>query len=44
MAKVTYSQGRSPSFITNIVRLQSLVAMPLIGYVFGSQVMTSGAT
>jgi hypothetical protein len=43
-AKVTYSQGRSPSFITNIVRLQSLVAMPLIGYVFGSQVMTSGAT
>jgi hypothetical protein len=43
-AKVTYSHGRSPAFITNIIRLQSLVAMPLIGYVLGSQFMTPGAT
>ncbi len=42
-AKVTYSQGRSPAFITNIIRLQSLVGMPLLGYLLGAQLMTPGA-
>ena len=42
-AKVTYSQGRSPAFIVNIIRLQSLIVLPLLGYVVGSQFMTSGA-
>jgi hypothetical protein len=42
--KVTYSHGRSPALITNIIRLQCLVLMPLIGYVLGSQAFTTGAT
>jgi hypothetical protein len=41
--KVTQSHGRSPALISNIVRFQSLVLMPVIGYVVGSQIMTSGA-
>ena len=41
--KVTQAQGRSPALITNIVRLQSLVAMPAIGYFVGSQFITLGA-
>ncbi|MFO1033704.1 MAG: hypothetical protein U1E15_06400 [Hyphomicrobiales bacterium] len=36
--KVTYSQGRSPAFIANIIRLQSLIVMPVLGYVVGAQV------
>jgi len=40
--KVTQAQGRSPDLITNIVRLQCLVAMPFIGYYVGSQFITSG--
>ena len=43
MAKVTYSQGRSPALITNLIRLQSLVALPLLGYFVGSQFFTPGA-
>jgi hypothetical protein len=36
--KVTYSQGRSPAFIANIIRLQSLIVMPLLGYYVSAQV------
>jgi len=42
-AKITYSQGRSPALITNLIRLQSLVALPLLGYFVGSQFFTPGA-
>ena len=42
-AKVTYSHGRSPAFITTLIRLQSLVAMPLLGYAVGAQFFTPGA-
>ncbi|NMD08887.1 MAG: hypothetical protein GYA66_13025 [Phyllobacteriaceae bacterium] len=42
-AKVTYSHGRGPAFTTILVRLQSLVLMPLIGYVVGSHFFTPGA-
>jgi hypothetical protein len=41
--KVTYSHGRSPALITTLVRLQSLVLMPVIGYMVGSQFMFWGA-
>ncbi len=41
--KLTYSHGRSPALITNLVRLQSLVAMPLVGYAYGSQMFFVGA-
>ncbi len=43
LQKVTYSQGRSPALVTNLVRLQSLVLMPIIGYLLGAHILTSGA-
>ncbi len=42
-AKVTYSHGRSPAFITNIIRVQSLVGLPLLGYLAGVQLFSPGA-
>jgi len=43
MAKVTYSQGRSPALINIIVRLQALVVLPVLGYFVGAQFFTPGA-
>jgi hypothetical protein len=37
--KVTYSQGHSPAFVANVVRVQSLVVLPVIGYFIGSFVL-----
>ncbi|MBL8792166.1 MAG: hypothetical protein JNM45_16870 [Rhizobiales bacterium] len=42
-AKVTYSQGRSPVLISNLIRLQALVVLPLLGYLLGSQFLSPGA-
>jgi hypothetical protein len=41
--KVTQEQGRSPRLITNVIRLQSLIVMPVLGYFVGSQFMSPGA-
>ena len=41
-AKTTQSQGMSPSTIMALVKVQSLILLPLIGLVIGDRMSTSG--
>jgi hypothetical protein len=43
LAKVTYSHGRSPAFVSTIIHLQALIVLPLLGYFVGSQFFSPGA-
>ncbi|MCA0434190.1 MAG: hypothetical protein LCH46_13110 [Proteobacteria bacterium] len=44
--KVTQEQGRGPALLARFVRIQSLVVMPIAGYVLGQMLSSSspGAT
>ncbi|HKG75161.1 MAG TPA: hypothetical protein VKA79_13025 [Aestuariivirgaceae bacterium] len=33
--KVTGTQGRDPAILMNLIRLQGLVALPVLGFLFG---------
>ena len=41
-AKVTQQQGLAPSTIMALVKVQSLILLPLIGRVIGDRMSTSG--
>ena len=41
-AKVTQQQGLAPSTIMALVKVQSLILLPLIGLVIGDRMSTSG--
>ena len=41
-AKVTQQQGLAPSTIMALVKVQSLILLPLIGLVIGDSMSTSG--
>jgi hypothetical protein len=39
-AKLTGTHGRDPALIMHLLRFQSLALMPVVGFLFGSSVLT----